>query len=117
MPPTGMEPPSKKQKTTDEMLSEEDFVANHGSFGKFRVQCPNDDKNDKLNGQILTLEVQLMSTVKDLKIKIADETGLAVGSQKLKADVFLKDAWTLAKHNVAPMSLLELGVQTRGGRR
>jgi len=99
------------------MLSEEDFVAQHGSVGKFLVQCPNDDKNDKLNGQKLELQVQLMTTVKELKAKIAEQTGLAVGSQKLKSDVFLKDAWTLARHNVTPMTVLELGVQTRGGRR
>jgi hypothetical protein len=58
-----------------------------------------------------------MMTVKEFKAKITELTGLAVGSQKLKADVFLKDAWTLARHNIVPNTLLELGVQTRGGRR
>lgn len=113
----GMEPPTKKQKTTDEMLSEEDFVAQHGSVGRFRVQCPSDEKNDQLNGQTIQIEAQLMMTVKEFKAKITELTGLAVGSQKLKADVFLKDAWTLARHNIVPNTLLELGVQTRGGRR
>jgi len=114
-----MEPPLKKQKTTDEMLSEQDFVQQVGTSGTFRVKCPADASREewKLQGQMLTIEGSLMMTVKDLKAKIAEQTGLPVGSQKLKSNVFLKDAWTLAKHNVDPgQVVLELGVQKRGGR-
>jgi len=119
MPPTGMEPPHKKQKTTDEMLSEEDFIATHGSMGTFQVKCPADDSKEewKLSGQVLKIQAGMMMTVKDFKAKIAELTGLPAGSQKLKADTFLKDAWTLAKHNITPTTILELGVQARGGRR
>ena len=113
----GMEPPSKKQKTTDEMLSEEDFIARHGQVGNFRVHCPQDDSNDKLNGQTIQIQAQFMMTVKEFKGKISEMTGLPASSQKLKADVFLKDAWTLAKHNVASGAILELGIQKRGGGR
>merc|ERR1711918_323766 len=113
------EPPTKKQKTSDEMLTEDEFVSRHGNAGTFQVKCPNDDNNDKLNGQTITVDAALMSSVKDFKAKIGELTGLAVGSQKLKGDVgFLKDGWTLAKHNLVPgVTTLELGVQYRGGQR
>ena len=53
----GMEPPQKKQKTTDEMMSEEDFVATHGASGTFSVMCPTDDSKEdwKLSGQAVFL--------------------------------------------------------------
>lgn len=114
------EPPTKRQKTTDEMMTEEDWVAQVGKTATFRVKCPEDTSREdwKLTGQLLSIPGELMMTVKDLKAKIAEETGLPVGSQKLKADVFLKDAWTLAKHNINPAGMvIELGVQARGGRR
>jgi len=57
-----------------------------------------------------------MTTIKALKALISDKTGLPVGSQKLKTDVFLKDGWTLARHNVETGTTMELGVQKRGGR-
>lgn len=119
VPPAGMEPPAKKQKTSDDMLSEDQFVASHGTSGTFMVKCPDDANNDKLSGQTITIEAALMSSVKDFKAKIAELTGLAVGSQKLKGEVgFLKDGWTLAKHNLVPgVTTLELGVQYRGGQR
>ena len=112
-----MEPPVKKQRTTDEMLSETAFVSMHGAEGTFLVKCPV-DSNDKwqLTGQTIEITAPYMSTVKAFKALVAEKTGLPAGSQKLKTDVFLKDAWTLAKHNVETGTTLELGVQKRGGR-
>ena len=66
-----MEPPLKKQKTTEEMMSEQDFVQHIGSSGTFRVKCPADSSREewKLQGQVLAIEGSLMMTVKDLKAK------------------------------------------------
>ncbi len=56
-----------------------------------------------------------MGSVKDFKAKIQEQLGIPVRSQKLKTDVFLKDAWTLAKYNLTPGSFIQLAVQKRGG--
>ena len=118
--PTGGEPAGKRQKTTDEMLTEADFVSEHGDGGVFTVQCPT-DANDKwqLTGQKISVSAKFMMTVKEFKSEIAQQTGLPISSQKLKDSKmghFLKDAWTLARHNVLVSTVLELGVQKRGGR-
>jgi len=101
------------------MLSEEDFAARHGSGGSYQVQVPRDDSKPEwnLNGQVLQVPMGIMDTIKALKQKISTQLGIPVGSQKLKQDVFLKDAWSLAKHNLMPGSLIELGIQHRGGQR
>lgn len=102
----------KKQRTD---LPEAEFVAQHGNSGTFRVQVPNDSSQANMTGQVLNISLPYMSTVKDLKSQIEQQIGLPVKSQKLKTDVFLKDAFTLAKHNVLSGTLIELGVQKRGG--
>lgn len=110
--PTGNEPAAKKQRTD---MSESDFTAQHGNSGTFRVQVPTDSSQANMTGQVLNISLPYMSTVKDLKSAIEKEIGLPAKSQKLKTDVFLKDAFTLAKHNVVSGTLIELGVQKRGG--
>merc|ERR550514_408117 len=108
MPPADM-PPGKRQRT-EEQLSEEEFAARHGSSGVYKVQVPKDDSKPEwqLNGQVLSITMELMDTVKSLKQKISDQLGIPAGSQKLKQDVFLKDGWSMAKHNVVPGSMIEM---------
>jgi len=112
-------PPGKRLKTSEDMVSEEEFTSRHGSSGTFKVLVPKDDSKPEwnLNGQIMDVPMGLMETIKTLKQKISSTLGIPANAQKLKQDVFLKDAWTLAKHNITPGSIIELGVQQRGGQR
>ena len=80
-----------------------------------------------LNGQQLELTIMVTVTVKEVKESITallqQSTGapeaMPANKQQLKAPLvgFLKDANTLAAHNVGDRAVLELSGRSRGGKR
>jgi len=101
-------------------MSEGEFASYHPGDISISVSVPTQDHDTwQLKGQTATVEIAVMSSVKDFKEKLGGILGgMPVKSQKLKhGAVFLKDSLTLASYNIGPGATLELGVQSRGGRK
>jgi len=121
-PPTDTddEPPAKRSKTEDQLVPENDFLAQHKGPVTFQVQVPNmlDKSEWKLGGQSFTITLPLTDTVSVIKAKMYDELGMPAGKQKLQLDgMFMKDSNTLAYYNFTPMCVVQLQVKERGGRK
>jgi len=86
-----------------------------------KIQVPNEDEKPewKLQGQVITLQVDLTDSVSSMKEKIKDQIGMPPNKQKLKATglPFLLDRQTLAYYNIMDGTTLELGIKSRGGRK
>uniref|UniRef100_A0AAQ5ZR34 Splicing factor 3a, subunit 1 n=1 Tax=Amphiprion ocellaris TaxID=80972 RepID=A0AAQ5ZR34_AMPOC len=98
-PPHEDEPVSKKMKTEDNLIPEEEFLR--------RNKVPNmQDKTEwKLNGQVC-------------KFKIHEATGMPAGKQKLQYEgIFIKDSNSLAYYNMSNGSIIHLALKERGGRK
>lgn len=53
-------------------------------YFQVRIVCPDEAGNDRLNGQVLEVEVaSLGSTIGDLKGRLADELALPANKQQL----------------------------------
>lgn len=116
------EPPSKKSRTEDNLIEESVFLQRHSAAGPItvQVQCPNmTEKNDwKLNGQILSLSVNLTDTVSSVKAKVQTETGMPPAKQKIFYDgMFFKDNNTIAYYNLLNGVTVALQLKERGGRK
>uniref|UniRef100_A0A182ISS2 Splicing factor 3A subunit 1 n=1 Tax=Anopheles atroparvus TaxID=41427 RepID=A0A182ISS2_ANOAO len=116
------EPPNKKSRTEDNLIEESVFLQRHGAVGSIgiQVQCPNlTEKNDwKLNGQVLTLTVNLTDTVSSVKAKVQTETGMPPAKQKIFYDgMFFKDNNTIAYYNLMNGVTVALQLKERGGRK
>lgn len=114
------EPPSKRSRTEDQLIPEHDFLAQNKGPVTFQVQVPNmmDKSEWKLGGQSFTITLPLTDTVSVIKAKMFDELGMPAGKQKLQLDgMFMKDSNTLAYYNFLPMSVVQLQVKERGGRK
>ncbi|KAK3603715.1 hypothetical protein CHS0354_023328 [Potamilus streckersoni] len=122
-PPPSMledEPPSKKQKTEDQLIPEDVFLRNHKGPVKFRVLIPKmDDKPEwKLHGQTLTFTLPLTDTVSVIKAKLNEAIGMPAGKQKLQYDgLFIKDSNSLAFYNFVNGTAVSLQLKERGGRK
>jgi len=119
-PPDDDEPPSKRSKTEDQLMPENEFLAHNKGPVTFQVQVPNllDKSEWKLGGQSFTITLPLTDTVSVIKAKMFDELGMPAGKQKLQLDgMFMKDSNTLAYYNFKPMSVVQLQVKERGGRK
>lgn len=114
------EPLSKKQKTEESLIAEEEFLKKNKSPVMFKVQVPklSEKAEWKLNGQTVTLTLPLTDSVSVLKAKIHEEVGMPPGKQKLQYEgFFVKDSNTLAYYNVVPNGMFVLQLKERGGRK
>jgi len=114
------EPPSKKQKTEENLIPENEFMAKNKSPVTFRVSVPKvtDKPEWKLNGQMISMTFPLQETITNIKAKINDEIGIPPGKQKLQLEsFFLKDGNSLAYYNVLSSSVIHLQLKERGGRK
>ncbi|RLV97799.1 hypothetical protein DV515_00011477 [Chloebia gouldiae] len=108
-PPMEDEPVSKKLKSEDSLIPEEEFLRRNKGPVTVKVQVPNmQDKTEwKLNGQVSVI-----------KVKIHEATGMPAGKQKLQYEgIFIKDSNSLAYYNMTSGSLIHLALKERGGRK
>ncbi|KAM4745010.1 splicing factor 3A subunit 1 isoform 1-T1 [Anableps anableps] len=119
-PPHEEEPVSKKMKTEDNLIPEEEFLRRNKGPVAVKVQVPNmQDKTEwKLNGQVLNFTVPLTDQVSVIKVKIHEATGMPAGKQKLQYEgIFIKDSNSLAYYNMTNGSIIHLALKERGGRK
>lgn len=119
-PPHEDEPVSKKMKTEDNLIPEEEFLRRNKGPVAVKVQVPNmQDKTEwKLNGQVLNFTVPLTDQVSVIKVKIHEATGMPAGKQKLQYEgIFIKDSNSLAYYNMSNGSVIHLALKERGGRK
>ncbi|NXD31309.1 SF3A1 factor, partial [Spelaeornis formosus] len=130
-PPMEDEPVSKKLKSEDSLIPEEEFLRRNKGPVTVKVQVPNmQDKTEwKLNGQVLvfTLPLSDQASLKEpfdppqvsvIKVKIHEATGMPAGKQKLQYEgIFIKDSNSLAYYNMTSGSLIHLALKERGGRK
>uniref|UniRef100_A0A803Y8T9 Splicing factor 3a subunit 1 n=1 Tax=Meleagris gallopavo TaxID=9103 RepID=A0A803Y8T9_MELGA len=95
-PPMEDEPVSKKLKSEDSLIPEEEFLRRNKGPVTVKVQVPNmQDKTEwKLNGQVLVFTLPL-----------SDQ------------GIFIKDSNSLAYYNMTSGSLIHLALKERGGRK
>jgi splicing factor 3A subunit 1 len=122
MPAELEEPASKRQKTEEHLIPENDFLAQYQARGpvKFYVQCPvvADKPEWNLNGQSIPMTMPLTETVQSIKNKLTDLLTMPAAKQKLQLDsLFIKDQNTLAYYNLYPESVIQLQLKERGGRK
>ncbi|XP_028680173.1 splicing factor 3A subunit 1 [Erpetoichthys calabaricus] len=119
-PPMEDEPTSKKMKTEDSLIPEEEFLLRNKAPVTVKVQVPNmQDKTEwKLNGQVLNFTLPLTDQVSVIKVKIHEATGMPAGKQKLQYEgIFIKDSNSLAYYNMNSGSIIHLALKERGGRK
>nr|XP_033811585.1 splicing factor 3A subunit 1 isoform X2 [Geotrypetes seraphini] len=119
-PPLDDEPASKKLKTEDSLMPEEEFLRRSKGPVTVKVQVPNmQDKTEwKLNGQMLVFTLPLPDQVSVIKVKIHEATGMPAGKQKLQYEgIFIKDSNSLAYYNMINGSVIHLALKERGGRK
>ncbi|XP_062398240.1 splicing factor 3A subunit 1 [Sardina pilchardus] len=119
-PPHEDEPVSKKMKTEDNLIPEEEYLRRNKGPVTVKVQVPNmQDKTEwKLSGQILSFTVPLTDQVSVIKVKIHEATGMPAGKQKLQYEgIFIKDSNSLAYYNMSNGSIIHLALKERGGRK
>ena len=107
----------------NEPLSEEEFCASLDSPTlSLTIQVPDDPSNAawNFNGQNISLSVDVMSKVKEVKTVLQSHLGgMPTNKMQLKDENagFLKDGSTLAFFNIGPSASLELIPKTRGRRK
>lgn len=114
------EPSSKKSRTEENLIAEDEFIRRNPGNVSFKIQVPQSSEKAewKLNGQVLNLTLPLVDTVSTLKGKIHEQIGMPPGKQKLQYEgIFVKDSNTLAYYNIANGSTFLLGLKERGGRK
>jgi len=114
------EPATKKQRTEDNLIPEEEFLASHSGSLTLNISVPNiaDKPELNMNGQTLTITLNLTDMVSVIKSKINEQIGLAAGKQKLQYEgMFIKDSNTLAYYNMIEGSIIQLALKERGGRK
>ncbi|XP_060699585.1 splicing factor 3A subunit 1 [Hemiscyllium ocellatum] len=119
-PPLDDEPATKKMKSEENLIPEEEFLRRNKGPVTVKIQVPNmQDKSEwKLNGQILVFTLPLTDQVSVVKVKIHEATGMPAGKQKLQYEgIFIKDSNSLAYYNVTSGSVIHLAFKERGGRK
>ncbi|KAJ1092562.1 hypothetical protein NDU88_005672 [Pleurodeles waltl] len=119
-PPMDDEPSSKKLKTEDNLMPEDEFLRRNKGPVTVKVQVPNmQDKTEwKLSGQGLMFTLPLTDQVSVIKVKIHEATGMPAGKQKLQYEgIFIKDSNSLAFYNMVNGSVIHLALKERGGRK
>jgi hypothetical protein len=115
---------NETESAEKKVLSEADFVA---SLSKpevmLQIRIPNDPSQMAWNfyGQILSMTVDAMSKVKEVKRDLSRTHLNAMPANKIQfkdtKTGFLKDNMTLASLNIGPTATLELIPRTRAGRK
>ncbi|KAM6954705.1 splicing factor 3A subunit 1 [Aplochiton taeniatus] len=119
-PPRDDEPSSKKMKTEDNLIPEDEFLRRNKGPVAVKVQVPNmlDKTEWTLSGQVLNFTVPLTDQVSVIKVKIHEATGMPAGKQKLQYEgIFIKDSNSLAYYNMNNGSVIHLALKERGGRK
>lgn len=114
------EPPNKKQRSEDNLIPENEFIAAHNGPVSLQVQAPSgSDKPEwRLNGQIISITLSLSDSVSTLKSKIQEETGLPPAKQKISYEgMFFKDNNSVAFYNLLSGTTVQLQIKERGGRK
>lgn len=110
---------------TGELLSESDFAAKLQSpMVTLQIRVPNDPSQMAWNfyGQIVSISIDVMTTVKAVKEEICRAHLNSAPANKIQlkntaTKSFMKDSRTLAALNVGPTATLELVPRARGGRK
>ncbi|ETK86652.1 hypothetical protein L915_08748 [Phytophthora nicotianae] len=120
-PGEDLEPAAKRQRTGgSSLMPEKEFASRHPGMVRLVVKVPNDPDNAqwKLEGQTLTVELDVKDNMRTLKQKLMADLNMPVNKQQLKFSMgFVKDALTCAHYNFINDTVLELSVRQRGGRR
>ena len=119
-PSEPIEPATKKQRTEDSLIPEEEFLASHSGTLSLNISVPNMPEKPELNlnGQTLAVTLNLTDMVSVIKSKINEQLGLAPGKQKLQYEgIFIKDSNTLAFYNMLEGSIIQLALKERGGKK
>lgn len=122
-PPLPEEPAAKRARmaSADFVLQPEDeWLQLHPGASKVRVQAPDLEGNEVMNGQLLEVEVSaLTDLIGSLKSRLAEVLGVAANKLQLSREGvgFLKDAFSLSFYNVSSDFTLNLSVRGRGGRK
>ncbi|XP_055618308.1 splicing factor 3A subunit 1 [Toxorhynchites rutilus septentrionalis] len=114
------EPLSKKSRTEDHLIEENVFMQRHKGPVTIQVQCPSlTEKSEwKLNGQTISMQLQLTEAVSAMKAKLQAETGMPPAKQKIFYEgMFFKDSNTVAYYNLLSGATVHLQLKERGGRK
>ena len=105
------------------IVSEEEFVKKYPNPITLYVNVPVEPAfaTWNLNGQQVTIKINVTSTIKELKEIISLQLGgMPANKQQIKeinSSIFCKDVETLAKLNIGEGFHLELQLKSRGGKR
>ncbi|OQR97222.1 splicing factor 3 subunit [Achlya hypogyna] len=122
-PPVIEEPVAKRQRVDGVILMpENEFAEAYPAPIRLHIQVPHEPNNANgwvLEAQVLTREVDIRSSVRELKEFVFEHTKMPVAKQQLKAPIvgFLKDSLSFAHYNMYTEMFLELSARQRGGRR
>eukprot|EP01039_Chlorochromonas_danica_P008913 gene8913-9831_t len=110
----------KSKRPRIELLSAEDFIANHPHPAALTIMLPN-EPSFGFNGQSITLTTAVTTTAKEVKELLLQQLGSTLGAGKLQlrhaSQGFLKDGQSLAAANIGDGTLLEASIKSRGGKR
>lgn len=118
--PMEEEPQTKKLRTEDSLIPEQQFLARNKGPIQLNIIVPmmSEKVEWKLNGQTLNITLQGGDTVATMKALIHEQTGMPPGKQKLQYEgMFFKDSNTLAYYNLASGTAINLLPKERGGRK
>ncbi|KAG7357962.1 SWAP domain splicing regulatory protein [Nitzschia inconspicua] len=119
-------PPSIGTEESKQLLSEEDFRASLASPDvTLQIKIPNDSTQMAWNfyGQMVTLQVNVMTKVKDVKAQLSQQYLNDMPANKIVlkdikgAGGYLSNTATLAALNIGPTATLDMSLKQRGGRK
>lgn len=101
---------------------EQAFIASHPGPVTLSIRLPIDNSNPawRLNGDVISVTIDISASVKTLKQQISDsQGGMPASKQQLKHAThgFLKDGNSLGYYNLVSGTELQLTVRSRGGRK
>ncbi|XP_034941201.1 splicing factor 3A subunit 1 [Chelonus insularis] len=118
--PMEEEPQTKKLRTEDSLIPEQQFLARNKGPVQLNIAVPlmTEKAEWKLTGQTLAITLQPNETVATIKARIHEQTGMPPGKQKLQFEgMFFKDNNTLAYYNLVSGNVINLLPKERGGRK
>lgn len=114
------EPPAKRMRNEDNLMSEEAFLVRYPGLLHFTVAAPvyGEKPEWRLQGQQMNFSMHPTESVATVKQKISELTGMPPAKQKLYWEgLYFKDNYSLAFYNVLPEAVVQLQVKERGGRK
>eukprot|EP00005_Dracoamoeba_jomungandri_P005637 CAMPEP_0174261986 /NCGR_PEP_ID=MMETSP0439-20130205/12706_1 /TAXON_ID=0 /ORGANISM="Stereomyxa ramosa, Strain Chinc5" /LENGTH=617 /DNA_ID=CAMNT_0015346611 /DNA_START=1 /DNA_END=1850 /DNA_ORIENTATION=+ len=103
---TGQPPTKKARLDRKQLQDEEEFIKAHPGNVKLQITVPNTQAGNpewRLDGQVLSLDVDIKTTIKQLKTKLSGLLGsMPVNKQKLELESvgFLNDKHSLGYYNI-----------------